>query len=376
MAQVIRRTWKSRGPTGHKVRKVQVNGTQVRVFKGGWSKDDAQNALAERLLQRDTPPTPPAPKTFGEVTTAYLDFKKAEGKRSVADDERALKRLRAWFGDATPVTEITAQRIADYSRERAGQISRLGRTVSPATRNRELACLRHLLRLAAEWGHTEKAPRIRMAKEPEHRVRWLEPNEETALLVACDESRNTYLVDVVRVALETGMRLREITELQWPQVDLTRGVIRLEHTKSGRRREVPMRQDVYAIFAAMAEPRQGRVWPDRRIRTAFENAVDRAGLKEFRFHDLRHHFASWFMMRGGDLLALQKILGHRTLAMTQKYAHLSPDYLRSAMERTARRPTIDPEAISTTSAQSEVESGERPLSPCRAVSSDGRAPDF
>src|SRR5262249_14449180 len=99
---------------------------------------------------------------------------------------------------------------------------------------------------------------------------------------------------------------------------------------SYRRREVPMRQDVYAIFAAMPEPREGRVWPDRRIRTAFENAVARAGLKDFRFHDLRHHFASWFMMRGGDLLALQKNLGHRTLAMTQKYAHLSPDYLRSA----------------------------------------------
>jgi hypothetical protein len=68
-------------------------------------------------------------------------------------------------------------------------------------RLRELACLRHLLRLAAEWGHTEKAPRIRLSKEPEHRVRWLEPNEETALLVACKESRNAYLVDLVRVAL-------------------------------------------------------------------------------------------------------------------------------------------------------------------------------
>jgi site-specific recombinase XerD len=341
---------------------LQVEGKQERKYDAAWTKDDAQAALAARILARDTPPAPASPKTFAEVVTAYVAFKKAEGKRSIADDERALERLKSWFGDETPITDITAQRIADYSRERAGQISRLNRTVSPATRNRELACLRHLLRLAAEWGHTEKAPRIRLAKEPEHRVRWLEPNEETALLAACDKSRNRRLVDVVRVALESGMRLREITELQWPQVDLTRGLIRLEHTKSGRRREVPMRQDVYTVLAALPEPREGRVWPDRRIRTAFENAVERAGLKDFRFHDLRHHFASWFMMRGGDLLALQKILGHRTLAMTQKYAHLSPDYLRSAMDKTARRPAFQTETFSTTSAQSGKIETERPVS--------------
>jgi integrase len=356
---------------------LMVNGHQERKYDGAWSKEDAQAALAGRLLERDSPPsTPKSPKTFAMLAADYLAFKSAEGKRSVDDDERALKLLRAWFGDETRVGDITAQKIADYSRERAGQLSRLKRPVSPATRNRELACLRHMLRLAAEWGHTEKAPRIRLAKEPEHRVRWLEPNEETALLVACKESRNADLVDVVRVALETGMRRREITELQWPQVDLTRGVLRLEHTKSGRRREVPMRQEVYAIFAAMPEPRLGRVWPDRRIRKAFENAVERAGLTNFRFHDCRHHFASWFMMRGGDLLALQKILGHRTLAMTQKYAHLSPDYLRSAMERTARRPGLQPDSFSTSSAQSGKIDAECVVSPRRAVSSDGRAPDF
>jgi integrase len=77
------------------------------------------------------------------------------------------------------------------------------------------------------------------------------------------------------------MRRDEITGLRWPQIDLTRGIIRLEHTKNGRRREVPMRQDVYAIFAGMPEPREGRVWPDRRIRKAFELAVQRAGLEKF-----------------------------------------------------------------------------------------------
>jgi hypothetical protein len=83
-----------------------------------------------------------------------------------------------------------------------------------------------------------------------------------------------------------------------------------------------------------------------------------------------------FMMRGGDLLALQKILGHRTLAMSQKYAHLSPDYLRSAMERTARQPALQADAISTTSAQGGTIEPACAVSARRAVSSVGRSPDF
>ena len=93
--------------------------------------------------------------------------------------------------------------------------------------------------------------------------------------------------------------------LTWDRVDLSRGVIRIEVTKSGRRREVPMRQAVYDVLAALPEPHAGRVWHQRRIRTAFENAVKNAKLDDFRFHDTRHHFASWFMMRGGGLQALR-----------------------------------------------------------------------
>ncbi|MBI2197075.1 MAG: site-specific integrase, partial [Candidatus Rokubacteria bacterium] len=158
---------------------------------------------------------------------------------------------------------------------------------------------------------------------------------------------NPGLVQIVTVALETGMRYGEILGLTWDRVDLSRGVLRLERTKSGKRREVPMRQAVYNLLAAMPEPRGGRLWPDKLIRTAFENAVTKAKLEDFRFHDCRHHFASWFMMRGGSLQALQKILGHATLAMTSRYAHLSPDYLRSEMERTA---TPTEASVSTQSA--------------------------
>ena len=106
------------------------------------------------------------------------------------------------------------------------------------------------------------------------------------MLQACRKSRNRELVAVVIVAMETGLRRGELLGLTWDRVDLSRGVLRLEVTKSGRRREVPMRQAVYDVLAARPEPRDGRVFRTRSIRTALENAVEEAKLDDLHFHDL------------------------------------------------------------------------------------------
>ena len=138
---------------------------------------------------------------------------------------------------------------------------------------------------------------------------------------ACRASRNPQLAGIVTVALETGLRRGDLLGLTWDRVDVSRGVLRLEVTKSGKRREGPMRQAVYDVLAAMQGPREGRVWRQRRVCTAFETAVAAAKLEDFRFHDCRHHFASWFVMRGGSLQALREILGHADLKTTMRYAH-------------------------------------------------------
>jgi integrase len=341
MATITKRKWWARGATGHRLRKVAwgytavLDGRQVRSFSEEWTKEDAEAALATRILAQPAPPAPPTPKTLAQVAQEYLDFKRGKGKRSIAQDEQILKKLKRRLGEETHITEIAAQRIAQYDRDRTTETSRLGRPVTPSTVNRELAVLRHLLRLAEEWGHIAKVPKIRMAREPEGRVVWLEATEEAALLKACAASQNPHLLGIVTVALETGMRHGEILSLTWDRVDRARGVLMLERTKSGKRREVPMRPEVDAVFAAMPEPREGRVWPDKRIRTAVENAVKAAGLKDFTFHGCRHHFASWFMMRGGQLESLRQILGHRDIKMTLRYAHLSPGHLRAEMNKTA-----------------------------------------
>ena len=159
MAAVVKRTWCSRGPTGHKVRKVawgytlQVNGQQERRYDAAWSRRDAEEALAKRLLERDAPPPPAKSRTLGELT--------------------------------------------------------------PSTVNRELAILRHMLRLAEEWGYITKVPKIRLSKEPEGRHRFLSEDEIERLLAACQDRRrkSPYLLSIVMIALNTGMRKGEILGL-------------------------------------------------------------------------------------------------------------------------------------------------------------------
>ena len=360
MAKIRQRTWRVRGQRTKRKAWGFVtveNGNQVRCFKAEWTKEDAENALAARLLKLDQEPkVKAAGLTLAQAAERYLATKAR--KRSLAKDRRTLEHFKSMFGADAALADITASRISEYKAQRlaATSVRRKdaqgnGTLLSAAAVNRPLALLRHLLRLAhEEWEVLPAVPRIKLEKEPEGRIRWLgeqAPDEEARLLAACAKSKNPELVKKVTIALESGLRKGELHGLDWQQnIDMSRGVIRLEGrarpdargTKSGKRREVPMRQAVYNVLASLPEPHQGPVWKRGDVRTSFEHAVAEAKLDDFHFHDCRHHFASWFVMRGGSLQALQKILGHATLAMTQRYAHLSPDYLRSEVAKTERRP--------------------------------------
>jgi integrase len=347
MGSFFKRTWPSRDPTGRRIHRVawgyrlQVNGKRERQYSAEWrARDDARQALARRLIELEAPqpPEPPPPKTFAGVAEEYLALKRAKGKRSIHDDELILTRLKTWFGDATPIVDITAQRIAQYERDRLSKMSARGTPLAAATLNREVALVRHMLRLAEEWGYLQKVPRIRLGKEPEGRLRFLTEDEITRLLGAAAESQNTYFLPIVTIALNTGMRKNEILKLAWERVDFSRGVLQLAETKNGRRREVPMNRAVYDVLSSLPgakeegpvfRRRDGAAWGD--VRTAFEQACKRAKITVFRFHDLRHTCASWLIMRGRSLKKVQEILSHREFSMTIRYAHLSPDRLREAV---------------------------------------------
>jgi integrase len=242
MAKVRQRTWTIPGQRTKRKAWGFVtvqNGKQIRQFKAEWTREDAENALAAFVLQIEQPKAQAAGITFGGAVEQYVKAKAR--KKSIKDDERHLKALKGYFGAETALADITSSRISAWKADRlAATCPQTKRGYSAAAINRPLAALRHLLQLAhEEWELLPAVPRIRLEKEPEGRIRWLGPDEETRLLAACRRSRTKHLGAVVRVALESGLRKAELLGLTWDRVDMSRGVIRLELTKSGKRREVP-----------------------------------------------------------------------------------------------------------------------------------------
>ncbi|HZC68547.1 MAG TPA: site-specific integrase [Nitrospirales bacterium] len=179
-------------------------------------------------------------------------------------------------------------------------------------------------------------PKIRLEREPEGRLRWLTLEEAERLLAECQASKNPGLLDLVEFSLFTGLRQAEALELTWDRVERSRGVIRIEKTKSRKRREVPLNSRADAVLLRRVPKAEGLVFGTARyahFRSSWECAVQRAKLVDFHWHDLRHTFASWSVQRGASLQEVKDLLGHSNLAMTLRYAHLAPERLRAAVSR-------------------------------------------
>jgi len=340
MAQVNQRAWKVPGQRAKRKAwgfTAQINGRQIRRYKTEWTQDDAERELAAAVLQMEPERPNDASITLAAAAERYLGLKAR--KRTFTEDKRKLEHLKAAFGETTLLAQITADRISKYKARRLATTRMIGATeklLSAAAVNRPLALLRHLLRLAHdEWGVLDRVPKIRTEKEPQGRLRWLTRVEATNLLAACRKSKNKALHDLVEFCMFTGVRRGEALALSWDRVDRARGVVRLELTKSGRRREVPLSSNADGVLARRWTPgATGYVFGSRNwnaFRSAWEAALATAGLDTFRFHDLRHTFASWLVQRGRTLKEVQEALGHQTITMTMRYSHLAPDHLRAAV---------------------------------------------
>jgi integrase len=269
---------------------------------------------------------------FEEYAKQYLEYSKANKALSTYQrhDRNNIARLVSFFKDKY-IFEITNQMIEKYKAMRLEK-------VAPATVNRELACLKHMFTKAIEWGYAKESPakKVKLLKEPPGRVRYLRLEEVEKLLNACVD----HIRPIVVTALNTGMRKGELLNLRWADVDLKNRKVTVINSKNNESRVIPINQTLYQELLALSEKAKGEyVFSNRDghpfgdVKKGFSSALKKAGIEDFRFHDLRHTFGSHLVMQGVNLRTVQQVMGHKDIKMTMRYSHLSPEYVQEAMER-------------------------------------------
>ncbi len=298
------------------------------------NKKEAEQRLIDRrkeAMEGIVPAPAIKPIALDDLKERYLSY--VGHQRGVSTKHYHFAHFKRVWGNP-PIHSLTVEVLDQY------RALRLTEKVGPATINREMATLKHALSKAVEWKLLRKALReeltaIRKYQEPDGRLRYLSGEAEAdRLLQACEP----WLKPIVLTAIHTGMRKGELLGLTWDCVDMTHGFIRLKQTKNGKARALPLNETLWGLFSQLrtqpAVPwvfhdHAGHRWDD--VRHGFDRACEAAGLTDFHFHDLRHTFASWLIMRGVPLATVSNLLGHTSPTMTLRYAHLSPKHLTSAV---------------------------------------------
>jgi integrase len=304
----------------------------------------AQREAERRRLEKLCPKHAPkqARHLLSDVIDEYLRTTKAQ-KRSWKDDSRYGNMWKERFRGRS-LDEVAP---ADLERVRTDRL--MGNdehgAVTPATVNREAAFLKHVYNVAIRDGKVETNPvaRTKLLKEPSGRVRYLTDDEENSLSGALSSDADRQRLTVL---LHTGLRKSEFLGLRWQDIDIKAGVLTIPRSKNGEARHIPMTSTVRQILGNLPRPldRSALVFPNsegkRDLRWAEKTvpgALAASKIEDFRFHDLRHTFASRLAMEGVDLLTIKELGGWKSLAMVQRYAHLSPSHRSTAIERLANR---------------------------------------
>jgi integrase len=273
--------------------------------------------------------------TVADLFDRYLlEIEKKNPKRFVD----VKKLLNWWRGELGPylLSDLTRALIIE---QRDKLLSTRARGIgqrSSSTVNRYMLALGHALTIAAnewEWIHENPMKKISNLPEPRGRVRYLNDEERERLLQACKASTNPHLHTLVVLALSTGARYGELIKLRWENIDWDRKVITLHDTKNKERRLLPLMHYALKLMEAHNKTRNIasdlvfpcpsnliRPWNSR---SSWLSALQKANIENFRFHDLRHSCASYLAMNGASLAEIAEVLGHKTLSMVRRYAHLS-----------------------------------------------------
>ncbi len=277
---------------------------------------------------------------FSEFAETYYKLH-CKNKKSKESDRCILNRLKKHFGRRY-LYEITPLLIEKYKIKRAEK-------VKPSTVNRDLACLKHMFTKAIIWKKSENNPvkQVELFKEDNRRLRYLEKEEIPKLIESCTER----LKPIVTLAIFTGMRRGEIYKLKWHDIDFRNGIIHLYDTKNHTKREVFINDTIKSVFIKVKKHPEGPYVfchkngkPYYNLRKSFLHALKKSGIltksdskSKFVFHDLRHTFASQLAMAGVDLNTIRELMGHKSIEMTKRYAHLSQDHKSRAINILTQR---------------------------------------
>jgi len=257
--------------------------------------------------------------TLGDLVRRYRDRITPRKRRAEIETIELNAFLRHRIC-SVPLSELSTADFANYRDERLA-------LVKPATIRRQLSPVRHLLRIASEeWNlplTQNPLERLRIHGVDQRRNRRLRSSELAALLSEAANTRNKYVRPIILIALETGMRRGEILSLKQSDVSFERQILRIETSKNGYEREIPLTRAAMSLLRPLARQDDKVVFPitPNALKLAFKRLVQRTKITDFRFHDLRHEAISRFFEKGLTPPEVTMISGHRDQRMLFRYAH-------------------------------------------------------
>ncbi len=323
------------------IRYAGLDGKTLYESSGSHRQKDAEILLLDRKKTISDGKQPEIIKidnhTFLELAKKYIEWMVGRQK-SAQVKGYIIGQLKGVFG-ALPLRRFNMLAVEQL------QTNMIAKGLKPASINKTLNILKHMFTKATEWEMVEsevskRVHKVHLLKDEGKRLRYLSKEECQTLVDKCV----SHLMPIVITALNTGMRKGEILGLVWKNVDLKHGFIILDNTKNGERREIPinatLREVLHRTPRRIEEQgdenpyvfidKYGKPYKD--IKRSFSSALRRAGIKDFHFHDLRHTFASQLVMAGIDITTIKELLGHKSLTMTLRYAHLAPAHKVKALD--------------------------------------------
>ena len=291
-------------------------------------------------------------RTWNEAVVRWL--KEQSHKATIETDKIHLRWLDRFLGGKCldAISREVIDKITD---------AKLAEDVANGTVNRVLEVVRAILRRSRDdWEWIDRIPKLRMLSEPTRRIRWLTREEARTLLAELP----LHLRDMAALSLVTGLRRANVTGLQWSQIDLVRRCAWIHPDQAKARRAIPVALNVEAmeVITRHQGVHNTYVFSYRgkkitQVNTkAWQNALKRCGIENFRWHDLRHTWASWLAQEGTPLHVLQEMGGWESVEMVRRYAHLSSEHLAPYADRLGGLRLVDVGAVPTkvpTGAQNE-----------------------